>query len=151
MVASIDGATQVGGLSGGLGGPADKALFGALRAVADVILVAAGTVRAERYGPPGLAPQRRVERRARGQAEVPRLAIVSGSLDLDLGAALFTEAVEQPFVITSPAADRAKAEQVSRVGHLLVVGEGGRVDLAGALAALRDRDVRLCWLRADRR
>src|SRR5712692_5707108 len=51
MIASIDGATAVSGLSGGLGGPADDALFAVLRAQADVVLVAAGTVRAERYGP----------------------------------------------------------------------------------------------------
>ena len=40
------------GVSGGLGGPGDKAVFSALRGVADVVLVAAGTVRAEHYGPP---------------------------------------------------------------------------------------------------
>ena len=38
-------------LSGGLGGAADHALFSTLRALADVVLVAAGTVRAEGYGP----------------------------------------------------------------------------------------------------
>ncbi|MCU1354847.1 MAG: hypothetical protein JWM89_265, partial [Acidimicrobiales bacterium] len=39
MVASIDGATTIEGFSGGLGGPADKEVFSAIRAVADVILV----------------------------------------------------------------------------------------------------------------
>ncbi len=51
MIASIDGATAVSGLSGSLGGPADQALFAVLRSQADVVLVAAGTVRAEHYGP----------------------------------------------------------------------------------------------------
>jgi hypothetical protein len=51
MIASIDGATAVAGVSGGLGGPADQALFAVLRSQADVVLVAAGTVRAEHYGP----------------------------------------------------------------------------------------------------
>jgi riboflavin biosynthesis pyrimidine reductase len=46
MIASIDGATAVAGVSGGLGGPADQALFAVLRGQADVVLVAAGTVRA---------------------------------------------------------------------------------------------------------
>ena len=41
MIASIDGATAVAGLSGGLGGPADQALFAVLRSHADVVLVAA--------------------------------------------------------------------------------------------------------------
>jgi 5-amino-6-(5-phosphoribosylamino)uracil reductase len=51
MIASLDGATTVSGVSGSLGGPADHALFAVLRSQADVVLVAAGTVRAERYGP----------------------------------------------------------------------------------------------------
>ena len=51
MIASIDGATAVAGVSGGLGCPADQALFAVLRSQADVVLVAAGTVRAEHYGP----------------------------------------------------------------------------------------------------
>ena len=59
MVATVDGATAVDGRSGGLGGPADKGVFGAIRAVADVILVGAGTVRAERYGSPRTPPGRR--------------------------------------------------------------------------------------------
>jgi RibD C-terminal domain len=44
MIASIDGATAVAGLSGGLGGPADQALFAVLRSQADIVLVTAGTV-----------------------------------------------------------------------------------------------------------
>ncbi|MGI9615564.1 MAG: dihydrofolate reductase family protein, partial [Acidimicrobiales bacterium] len=43
MIASADGGTAVDGLSGQLGGAGDKAMFGALRAVADVILVGAST------------------------------------------------------------------------------------------------------------
>jgi hypothetical protein len=52
MISSIDGAAALDGVSGGLGGPGDKAVFSALRSVADVVLAAAGTVRAERYRPP---------------------------------------------------------------------------------------------------
>src|ERR1043165_7544267 len=66
MIASVDGSTAVDGLSGGLGGPADRKVFAALRSLADVVLVAAGTVRAENYGP-GTLP----------------IAVVSGSLRLD--------------------------------------------------------------------
>ena len=39
------------GRSAPLGGPADRALFHALRARADAVMVGAGTVRDERYGP----------------------------------------------------------------------------------------------------
>jgi hypothetical protein len=67
MIASIDGATAVAGLSGGLGGPADQALFAVLRSQADVVLVAAGTVRAERVA----------ARRAGGQSVLPIMAVMA--------------------------------------------------------------------------
>src|SRR4051794_34852198 len=47
MIVSVDGGTSWGGVSGALGGPADKALFPVLRSFADLVLVAAGTMRAE--------------------------------------------------------------------------------------------------------
>ncbi len=100
MIASADGATVVEGTSGGLGGPADKAMFGALRAIADVILVAAGTVRAEHYRPPQTSAARRESRVARGQAASPRLAVVTASLDLDPTAALFGDPTQRPLVLT---------------------------------------------------
>ena len=94
MVASLDGAITIADRSGGLGGPADKAMFSALRGVADVVMAGAGTVRAEGYGPARPSDAVRAVRRARGQAEVPRIAVVTRSLDLDLATPLFTEAVE---------------------------------------------------------
>ena len=51
MVASLDGAATVDGHSGGLSNEADQQVFAMLRAHADVILVGAGTARAEGYGP----------------------------------------------------------------------------------------------------
>ena len=142
MVASLDGATTVDGVSGGLGGPADKEVFGAIRAIADVILVAAGTVRAEGYGPPRLAVPRRDEREARGQSPFPRMAIVSGALDLDPTSPLFTEAAEPPLVYTStgaPADARARLDPVAEVVAL----EGSRLDVAAVVADLHARRARV--------
>ncbi len=76
MIASADGATTVEGLSGGLGGPGDRAVFSVLRALADVVLVGASTVRAEHYGPPRKAGQ--------------KVAVVSRSAQLDWTVDLFT-------------------------------------------------------------
>lgn len=56
MVMSIDGAYSRDGRSAGLSGEADRAMFAALRTVADVVLVAAGTARAERYRRPASVP-----------------------------------------------------------------------------------------------
>ena len=81
MVASADGAAALNGRSGGLGGPADRLLFQVLRSLSDVILVGAGTARAEKYRParpsPGLAALRQ------GRPPTPPIAVVSASLDLD--------------------------------------------------------------------
>ncbi|MDX6664628.1 MAG: hypothetical protein QOG68_834, partial [Solirubrobacteraceae bacterium] len=51
MIASLDGRITVGNRAGPLGNAADHALFHALRGAADAVLVGAGTVRAESYGP----------------------------------------------------------------------------------------------------
>lgn len=143
MVASVDGATAIGGRSGGLSGPADKAVFSALRSVADVILVAAGTARAEGYGPPRTPPSRRAERVHRGQTPYPRLALVSRSLDLDPSGALFTAAPEPPLVFTvasAPADRRAALDPVADVvtldrptGDADGADGADDVDLQGAL------------------
>src|ERR1700693_6019696 len=51
MVSTVDGRASIDGRSGPLGNRADRELFHALRAAVDGVLVGAGTVRAERYGP----------------------------------------------------------------------------------------------------
>lgn len=83
MIASADGAIALDGTSGALGNPADETVFSAVRACADWIVVAAGTVRAERYGLPRPKAESRRARRAAGLADRPGLAVVSASLNLD--------------------------------------------------------------------
>lgn len=103
FVSSLDGAATVDGLSGGLGSGADKRVFGVLRELADVVLVGAGTVRAEDY--------RGARRPTRGGATPPPIAVVTGSADLDPGSRLFTDTVVAPIVLTlesAPAAHRAR-------------------------------------------
>jgi riboflavin biosynthesis pyrimidine reductase len=52
MISSIDGSTVVDGRSGALGSPTDASVLGALRQLADMVLVGAQTVRSEGYGAP---------------------------------------------------------------------------------------------------
>jgi riboflavin-specific deaminase-like protein len=137
MVASLDGATAVAGRSGELGGAADRRVFSALRAAVDVILVAAGTVRAEGYGPPKTPPAQQEARRARGQTSFPRIAIVSRSLDLDPTTPLFTEAAEPPIVLTDASALAAAPGALASAAELHAVGDDG-VDLHLALALLAE-------------
>lgn len=124
MIASVDGATAVDGVAGGLGGEADQKLFALLRRLADVVLVAAGTVRAEGYGP----------------SPVP-IAVVTRSCRLDWDSRFFTAQVARPVVVTvatAPAKARARAAEVADV---VVAGERD-VDLARALDALGARGWR---------
>lgn len=51
MIASLDGRAAVAGHARGLANRADYELFHALRGATDAVLVGAGTVRAESYGP----------------------------------------------------------------------------------------------------
>ena len=110
MIASLDGTTVVDGRSGALGNPTDARVLGALRRAADAVLVGAGTVRAEGYGPARPTAATRAARRARGQDEVPRIAVVTRSLDLDLSTPLFTEPEAPTIVITSASAESRAIE-----------------------------------------
>ncbi len=135
MVASIDGAIEIEGRSGALGSPADKAMFRALREMPDVILVGAGTVRAENYGPVQLDTAAQARRVARGQERFPRLAVVSGRARLDPTARLFSDAKQRPIVITTESASTDAVANLREVADIIVAGGDG-VDLRDALAQL---------------
>ncbi len=129
MVTSTDGAIAVEGRSGSLGSAADLAVFRAIRGIGDVIVAAGGTVRAEGYGPPKPSEAVRAARLARGQAERPRMAVVSGSLDLDETSSYFTEAWEPPLVYTAASAPADRVAALRKVADVQVAGER-MVDLA---------------------
>lgn len=143
MVASADGAISVEGKTKALSSEADRHVFHFLRSLADVILVGAQTVRAEGYGPPKISEERQAERVARGQHAVPRIAIVSSSLDLDWGSRLFTESPTRPLLLTTEEAD--VPDEARAVVDVIVAG-ASRVSMPRALAAMREHgvDVVLC-------
>jgi riboflavin biosynthesis pyrimidine reductase len=115
MISSVDGGTAVGGVSGGLGNRDDHAVFAALRAEADGVLVGLGTVIAEEYrvpDPPGL-----------------QLYVVSDTNDLTGAEALFASGRATLVVPTSvgPAPDGVPE---------LRAGDGEFVDLDAVVGAL---------------
>ncbi len=140
MVSSVDGAAAVEGRVGILSGPADGLLLNELRSLCDVLLVGAGTIRAEGYGPLVLTDTEQERRVAGGQSALPRLAVLTRSLDLDLSAPVFTEATARPLLITTDRASAARREQASAVADLVVAGRDD-VDLAVALAGLAARGL----------
>lgn len=142
MVASVDGAAAVDGRVGALTGPADQQLLHELRTLCDVLLVGAGTLRAEGYGPLVLTEQEQRARTGRAQAPVPRLAVLSRSLDLDLTAPVFVEATARPLVVTSRAAPADRRRAADRVADVVVAGEDD-VDLGLALDLMAGDDLPL--------
>lgn len=140
FVTSVDGAATVDGLSGGLGGKADHRVFDLLRRLCDVVVVGAGTVRAEGYGPMRVDA---ASQRARLEADLtahPVFAIVSGRLELDPESPIFQDAPERPIVLTSAAAPVDRRDALARVADVLVCGDD-RVDPVASVAALADRGL----------
>lgn len=122
FVSSIDGAATREGRSGELGGDADRRVFELLRRQADVILVGAGTVRAEGYGAMRLQPDAVQWRRARDMPEHPTFALISGSLDLDPDSDVFTDAPNRPIVYTVSTAPADRREALSAVADVVDAG-----------------------------
>jgi riboflavin biosynthesis pyrimidine reductase len=138
MIVSVDGGTSWNGVSGGLGGPADKALFAVMRTLPDVILVASGTMRAEHYGPAVLPAHVQEVRSSRGQRPVPPVAVVSQRCDFDWGSNFFTAATERPLIITVASAAPTNLERARAVADVIVAGDE-RVDLRVAVTELGER------------
>lgn len=132
FVASVDGATVVGGSSRPLQTPADQAVFHVLRAVADAVVVGAGTARAEDYGPVRPRPVGAAWRAGRGLPPQPPMVLVSRSLDLDPAARCFAG----PTVVVTCAA----ASGADRYPDVVVAGDH-EVDLAEAVRQLADRGL----------
>jgi riboflavin biosynthesis pyrimidine reductase len=139
MISSADGAADLDGRSGGLGGPADRMIFFVLRSLADVILVGAGTARAERYRPvgvtdvwAGLRPE---------TAPAPALAVISTTLDLT-GSRLLEGGQDHPgshtIMLTSASARSSAVAEVSKHAEVIVAGDRA-VDIGAAVSALAAR------------
>ena len=135
FVSSLDGAAEIGGSSRDLGGESDRRMVGLLRSLADVVLVGAQTVRSERYTQLRVAPDRQLRRRDAGQHPVPRVAVVSKSLDLDFDGSLFTHADMPPIVFTTEDAPAERAVVARRRAEVIVAGET-RVESHTMLRAL---------------
>ncbi|OBI82933.1 pyrimidine reductase family protein [Mycobacterium sp. 1245805.9] len=122
MIFSADGAAAFTGRAGPLSCPTDQQLLRILRGFADVVLVGAGTARAENYGPVRLPDARR--------DAPPPIAVITRTGELP--ARLFSEPAQPPIVVTCA---RSAARQDPR-RQTLVAGEDS-VDVTRAVALLR--------------
>jgi riboflavin biosynthesis pyrimidine reductase len=144
FITSIDGGATADGKTGAMAGPGDRLIFNLLRELADVIVVGAGTVRIEGYSGAQLGVARRQRRQARGQSEVPRLAIVtkSGRLERDMG--VFTRTEVSPLVLTCTAAADETRRLLSDLAEVIDCSgsDPDKVDETALLAILAARGMR---------
>lgn len=137
FVATIDGATVVDGGSTAINDEDDMAMFRALRAAADFILVGAGTVRAEDYGPTTLDVRRRAARLEAGLEETPHLVVVSRSLDLDPADRVFSDPDHRVTVLTDDAAPDDRFLALSEVADVVRLKSTGPEDIIHYLRLAR--------------
>ncbi|MEV0645923.1 pyrimidine reductase family protein [Phytomonospora sp. NPDC050363] len=140
FVTSADGAVTVEGESAGLSSGADKRVFKILRMLCDVLVVGAGTVRAEGYEDLRLDEKRVAWRRDHDLAEQPVMAVVSAALDLDPASPLFTRAPVRPLVFTSANAPSERRGALSEVAEIVDCGES-TVDFATMRRELSERGL----------
>ncbi|WP_086842907.1 pyrimidine reductase family protein [Amycolatopsis kentuckyensis] len=139
FVASADGAVEIDTTSAGLSHEADRKVFLLGRDLADVILVGAGTARAENYRGV-VAGAKRLERRRRlGFTGVPPIAVVTRTANLDPASRLFTETAVPPIVVTTDTADTRALEAA---GAEVLRAGADDVDLPRALDLLAARGLR---------
>ncbi len=137
FVSTIDGATVVDGGSTAINDKDDMEMFGAMRAAADFILVGAGTIRAESYGPVALDARRREARLGAGMEETPHLVVVTRSLDLEPSDRVFSDPEQRVTVLTDESAPGDRFEELSEVADVVRLKSTGVEDIVYYLRLAR--------------
>jgi len=143
FVATLDGAaTGDDGRSGSINTGADRDVFVLLRALSDVVVVGAGTARAEGYGRAVVrAPWLNLRQ---GRPAHPTTAVFSRSADVPPGLSHARDDSGEVLLVTC---ERAGDEAIDRARrtlgeqHVIIRGDE-TVDLSAALDALAARDLR---------
>ncbi|WP_406135968.1 pyrimidine reductase family protein [Streptomyces sp. NBC_01089] len=137
MVSSLDGAAQHEGRSQPISTATDMRIFGTLRALADVVVVGAETVRLEGYRPARARAAFAERRAAAGQGPAPAIAVVSASLELDFSLPLFTAPLVPTLVITGAGAPSGRLAAARQAGaRVVIAGDANAVDPARAVREL---------------
>jgi riboflavin biosynthesis pyrimidine reductase len=144
MVGTLDGAaTGADGKTGSINNEPDHRVFTLLRALADVIVVGAGTAREEGYRAPRPVRGARAALRA-GRRGAPALAVVSRTANLPLQLTLpADEDAGEVLLVTSGAAEEsavAAAREALGDDQVVVLGRDG-VDLDAMTEHLVERGL----------
>ncbi len=142
FIATLDGSiVGADGRSGSINTPSDQHVFALHRALADVIMVGAGTVRAEGYRAVDLAPWQRDLRAYEGLSPVPTLAIVSGSGKIDPLVATAADGSSAPVLLFTTESADGPLSALRAAGVEVVQTPGQRIDLVAATAVLAERKL----------
>ncbi|MFD7078678.1 pyrimidine reductase family protein [Streptomyces sp. NPDC002181] len=143
MVSTLDGAAQHDGRSQPISSETDMRIFGTLRALADVVVVGAETVRQEGYRPARAREAFAARRAAAGQGPAPAIAVVTAGLDLDFSLPLFSSPLVPTLVVTGAAASAERVAAAAGAGaEVVLAGDGAAVDPARIVRELADRGLR---------
>jgi riboflavin biosynthesis pyrimidine reductase len=140
FIASLDGATTVAGRSRGLQSPGDLRVFRMLRALADVVLVGAGTATAEGYKPMSDDSAVGRMRLALGRPATAPIAVVSRRVSLSPQSPL-AGGSSPTILITCAAADPEYRKALADAGFDVWVCGDDDVDLRLAVDRLAERGL----------
>lgn len=142
MAASIDGsARDDDGRSEGISSPADKDVFKLLRHTADAVVVGAGTVTAENYGPMPMREEWQSWRAANDRSPlVPVVVVVTNHASISPEARVFSGPPGSALVATAGSADPERLQALRQVTEVIVVGDD-KVDVPTLRSALTERGL----------
>jgi riboflavin biosynthesis pyrimidine reductase len=142
FVSTLDGSiVGADGRSGSINTPSDQHVFALHRALADVIMVGAGTVRAEGYRAIDLASWQRDIRAYEGLSPAPTLVIISGSGEIDPSVATAADGSRAPVMVIVTDAATGPLPALRAAGVEVVQMPGEHVDLGAATALLAGRGL----------
>lgn len=142
FVATLDGSAQGSdGRSGTINTEADKIVFEVLRALADVVVIGAGTARTEGYVPLTLEPRYAALRTSTGRDKPLPIALVTRTGELP--DAFLAQSTTAPVHVLTTASAPTLDELRRALGdeHVHVTGDT-EVDLTAGLEALHDNGLR---------
>lgn len=143
FVSTLDGAVQGSDhRSGTINTGSDHLVFALQRALAEVILVGAGTVRAEGYRAVDLAPWQQQLRVDLGLDPFPTLAILSGSCAVSEDVAIVEDGDGGPVLIMTGDGSAGRRPSFRGQAEVVEVGAGTTVPVTAVIAELGRRGMR---------
>jgi riboflavin biosynthesis pyrimidine reductase len=140
FVSTLDGAVQgADDRAGSISDSADRRVFAMLRSLSDVVVVGAGTARAEGYAPVKPHEVDTDLRQRRGLTAVPAIAVVSRTLDV--AEELLAGGDAPTLVVTTATAPEARVQAARELAAEVLVAGEETIEPAAVVDALSARGL----------